>query len=85
MTAPSEEGVNTALDPLRQMLAADGYDLGLSLGDSTLVVDITATPEACEDCLVPAATIEAIMRSHLQKAGLSVDGLAFDIHHPGGG
>ena len=44
------------LEPLRAMLAADGYELAadLSADGRTVVLDITATADACAECLAPA-------------------------------
>jgi hypothetical protein len=83
--AVTEQRVSDALEGLRSMLAADGYDLGIALADERLVLEVTATADACADCLVPPATMETIMRGALQRAGVPVDELTLELHHPGAG
>jgi hypothetical protein len=57
--------INTALEPLRTMLAADGYELEIRDEDESLIVaEIKAGPEACAECLVP----KDIMRAHFESA-----------------
>jgi hypothetical protein len=41
------------LATLRQALETDGYLLNLEERAGRLVASISATPQACEDCLVP--------------------------------
>jgi hypothetical protein len=45
----NERGLAT----LRQALQTDGYLLNLEERAERLVVSISATPQACDDCLVP--------------------------------
>ena len=48
------ERIEAALDELRPGLDADGFELSLeSIDDEAANVALTATPEACMDCLVP--------------------------------
>jgi hypothetical protein len=64
-------------EALASSLRADGYDLAIdSLGDRIAVV-VSATPQACEDCLVP----KDLMRGILAQA-LSVAGDMIDITYP---
>jgi hypothetical protein len=53
-----------AMQPLRAMLAADGYALEVSRGADgrTIVLEVTATGDACADCLAPPAVIAAVAR-----------------------
>ena len=63
-----------ALGKFRDMLASDGYDLHWELtGTGTVVVQIEAGPEACEDCLVPLPIMEAIMSDALAPTPYSLD------------
>jgi hypothetical protein len=68
-----------ALEPLRSMLAADGYALATSEdGDGgALVLDVTATPDACAECLAPATVIASVARSCLadfpRTAGIAIE------------
>jgi hypothetical protein len=62
---------------LAQSLEADGYHMAIDGDDSRVFVVITASPEACEDCLVP----KDLMRGILSNA-LGVSGDAIDISYP---
>ena len=65
---------------MRATLAADGYELDAREEDERVVVTITATPEACEDCLAPPD----VMRAILGKS-LAVPAEAIDLHYPSEG
>jgi hypothetical protein len=55
-----------ALEPMREMLAADGYDLRLEEASATSVrLRVVAGPEACDDCLVPKEVFAGIVRDRL--------------------
>lgn len=62
---------------LAQSLEADGYHMNIEGDDSRISVIITASPEACEDCLVP----KDLMRGILSNA-LGVSGETIDITYP---
>jgi hypothetical protein len=62
---------------LASTLEADGYHMAIEEQDSRYSVTITASPEACEDCLVP----KDLMRGILSNA-LGVDGDTIDITYP---
>lgn len=51
------------------MLAADGYALvaDLSADGHTILLEVTATPDACAACLAPAGVIAAVARSCLSE------------------
>ncbi len=67
-----------ALDGIRAALEADGYRIEVKEGTSGRVgVVISATPEACADCLVPPP----VMRSILGEA-LGVPGDSIDLTYP---
>jgi hypothetical protein len=63
--------------PLAQSLATDGYQLDVTEDGAWVRVVVTASPEACEDCLVP----KDLMRAILAQA-LGVDGDTIDITYP---
>jgi hypothetical protein len=69
----SEQG----LTEMRTMLAADGYGLEAREDGEHVVIDIIATPEACEDCLAPPD----VMRAILGKT-LAVPTDAIELHYP---
>jgi hypothetical protein len=62
---------------LAQSLEADGYHMAIDEADSRVAVVITASPEACEDCLVP----KDLMRGILSQS-LGIDGATIDITYP---
>jgi hypothetical protein len=80
-----EQTVKEAMEPLQQMLAADGYAMRLATSHRTLTVNIDATADACADCLAPAGTIELIVKDRLKSAGVAVEGVSVDIVMPAGG
>ncbi|HUJ35171.1 MAG TPA: hypothetical protein VLW51_08170 [Solirubrobacteraceae bacterium] len=69
----SEQG----LMDMRAMLSADGYALEAREDGERVVVEIVATPEACEECLAPPE----VMRAILGKT-LAVPADAIDLHYP---
>ena len=62
---------------LAASLEADGYHMDIDGDDSRISVVITASPEACEDCLVP----KDLMRGILSNA-LGVPGETIEITYP---
>jgi hypothetical protein len=62
---------------LRGTLQADGYLLDIAEEGSRIRATITATPEACADCLVP----KDLMRGILGQA-LGVPPDAIDLTYP---
>jgi hypothetical protein len=62
---------------LATSLEADGYHMAIDEAGSRVSVVITASPQACEDCLVP----KDLMRGILSKA-LGVAGDTIDITYP---
>jgi len=68
----------SGLATVRSTLEADGYRIEVQEKDGRLGVQILATAEACEDCLVP----KPLMRSMLQDA-LGVDEHVIDLAYPG--
>jgi hypothetical protein len=67
MATPSEW--STALDPLRAMLAADGYGVRLT-GSDPVEITIVATDEACGDCLVPESVMRPLIADMLGDRGI---------------
>ncbi|MBO0869735.1 MAG: hypothetical protein J2P15_14335 [Micromonosporaceae bacterium] len=65
------------LDTVRETLAADGYLLDVREADGRVAVAISATPDACEDCLVPKPLMADILRD-----ALGVDTDAIDLTYP---
>ncbi len=65
-----------ALEPIASTLAADGYELSVEEGpDRVLDVRITATENACEECLSPPHVILPIVEDLLEQEGLTPAGV----------
>ena len=62
---------------LASTLEADGYHMAIEGDEARVSVVITASPEACEDCLVP----KDLMRGILEQA-LGVPADAIDLTYP---
>jgi hypothetical protein len=58
---------------LRTSLAADGYHMEIAEAAGRVSVTITATPEACADCLVPKDLMRGILGRALGVAAASID------------
>ena len=70
--------INTdGLESIRTSLAADGYEINVNEEGERVGVVISATPEACADCLVP----QTVMVSILEQA-LKVPAAAIDLSYP---
>jgi hypothetical protein len=58
-----------AIASVASMLSADGYEMRVVRADSeALVLHVQAGPEACAECLVPAAVLELYVRDALADA-----------------
>lgn len=71
-------GNEDGLQGLRSSLEADGYQIEVSRNGDRVGVTISATPEACAECLVP----KPLMLSALQQA-LGVPEADIDLTYPG--
>ena len=65
------------LQAIQASLEADGYVMEVHEDGGRVAVRISATPEACEDCLVP----KPLMRGILGQA-LGVDENSIDLTYP---
>jgi hypothetical protein len=61
------------LRDVQTMLAADGYALDAREEGERVVVTISATPEACEDCLSPPELMRAILGRSLAVPAESIE------------
>lgn len=76
-----EAAAQTALRPISDALATDGYTLSAQgASDGAFVISISAMPDACEDCLAPKQVLEPMIRDLLNGAGVSTT--TVDIHYP---
>jgi hypothetical protein len=75
--------VTEGLEPLRAMLAADGYALAVALSADgrTIVLDITATADACAECLAPPTVIASVARSCCSESP-ALAGREIDVRLP---
>jgi hypothetical protein len=58
---------------LASSLETDGYHMAIDEAGSRVSVVITATPEACADCLVPKDLMRGILANALGVAGDAID------------
>ena len=73
--------LDTALAPMRQQLAMDGYDLHARVSNSDILhVEVTAGADACEDCLVPKEVFATMLADQVASAGIVVGGV--DVSYP---
>jgi hypothetical protein len=61
------------LAEFRTSLQADGYDLEVNEDNGRVGVKISATPDACADCLVPEPLMRGIMSQTLEVPEDSID------------
>jgi hypothetical protein len=64
--------IATALQPFAESFQADGYDLSLSDRDGSLVVTITAGPEACAECLIGKELMAGMITHQLGEQGVAL-------------
>ena len=67
------------LAAIRTSLEADGYEIDVTEGERVAVV-ISATPEACAECLVPPSVMVPILEHALKVPGASID-LTYPADH----
>ncbi len=58
---------------LASTLEADGYHMAIEGDGARVSVVITASPEACEDCLVPKDLMRGILSQALEVSGETID------------
>lgn len=68
-----------ALAPFLIALQADGYEGSVEERDDTLVFEIKAGPDACEECLSPREVMEPMVLRVLREAGF---GQRLEIRYP---
>lgn len=73
-----------ALTELRSSLETDGYRIDVERG-SRVDVRITATPDACPDCLVPKSLMLSTLGQALGVSEDSIDLSYPDDHESGAG
>lgn len=74
------EEIERALDPFREALRSDGYEIELaSIAPGQLEFTIKALDGACEECLVPEQVMAQMIASDLPPA---VSSAKISIHYP---
>jgi hypothetical protein len=68
----SSRSAESALERMRVMLSADGYELDIDAGHGGVRLTVRATAAACEDCLVPKELLASIAVSMLAEVGIVV-------------
>ena len=74
--------VAAALQPFAESFKTDGYDLSVAERDGTLVVTITAGPDACEECLIGKELMAGIIAQTLSEQGVSVSPQEIELVYP---
>ena len=79
-----KEQIDTAIELLRAMLQADGYELETAVDGARFKFTVVAGPEACADCLVPQELFKSIAADALVKASLGFGEDDIDVAYPAG-
>ena len=59
--------IEEALQPIRNSLQADGFDLKIeSFEEGVASLIVTAGPEACQECLIPAEHMQLRIENRLK-------------------
>ena len=81
MTDLSNADITERLLPISTALAADGYELAVVGPDGgRITARITATADACPDCLVPKQVMTSLLAQALGKDGPTADEI--DLLYP---
>lgn len=76
--APTD--IDAALAPLATMMRSDGYELTWEwLGADTIAATISATADACAECLAPKNVIEVILRNTLQETPVTLAAVTMPV------
>ncbi len=62
--------IEAALEPLRQSLNADGYELAVEQRESSIAVRVIPGADACQECLVPKPLFLGMVEQVLRDAGI---------------
>jgi hypothetical protein len=68
------QDASSALSQLAEAMQADGYILTVEQGPAELRLTVTATEDACAECLVPKAMFKTMAESVLADAGVAPAG-----------
>ncbi len=77
-TVPAD--IDAALAPLTTMMRADGYELTWEwAGEGAVAATISATADACAECLAPKNVIEVILRNTLQETPVTLAAVTMPV------
>jgi hypothetical protein len=82
MITATTDAVTNALDEMRTMLQADGYDLQIEVKTGTATLIVLATPTACAECLVPKEILASMAASMLHDGGISAEQTDIRMEYP---
>jgi hypothetical protein len=77
----------SALAPLAEATRLDGFELDIRAEADGLLLTVSATPEACAECLVPKAVFRGMIAHALEGGGLRIPGgvrIVYPEGHPEG-
>jgi hypothetical protein len=74
--------VTAALEELEAILRSDGYELTVTSDKGGLNAQVSATSEACPECLIPKGLFGEIVLERLQMVGISVSPDDLVISYP---
>lgn len=76
MPQEGPQDLKDALQPLRDVLTGDGYDLDWALSPAgSVAVTVIAGPDACADCLVPQPLMAAILSDSLSSTPYKLESI----------
>jgi hypothetical protein len=71
--------LDAALEPLRPGFAADGFEVSVDdLVDTTVMLRVVHTPEACEECLLPDDMLGPMLVTVFRKVAPQVTGVTVE-------
>lgn len=82
MTATSLDAISDALGSIREALEADGYALTVGGTQELVELEVSATPEACAECLVPKHLFEMMAVSALAEHDLNLSSDKLRVVYP---
>jgi hypothetical protein len=71
------------LQHVHDMLQADGYDLAVDVAEDRVVLSISATASACEECLIPQDLMTEVVRDSLSHGPTGAYTGGIELHYPG--
>jgi hypothetical protein len=78
----ADSQVRAALEGMRKMLDADGYELEAKVVEGRVLLKVVATPRACEECLVPKGLFASMAADMLQRSKIAVDSTDVALTYP---